>query len=102
MAPFLKVAAMAVFPFILVKDKKMINDEVLLRHERIHLRQEAELLIVPFYFLYLINYLINRLKYKTHNQAYLNICFEREAYANELNTEYLKKRKFWQWMRYVN
>jgi len=29
------------------------------------------------------------------NEAYLNICFEREAYLNEKNIDYLKKRKWY-------
>ncbi|WDF55525.1 hypothetical protein [Mucilaginibacter sp. KACC 22063] len=99
--PYLKVDAMALFPFILIRGKEMANDEVLLRHEAIHLKQEAELLILPFYVLYLINYLINRFKYKSHHEAYMNICFEREAYANEHDKDYLNTRRLWKWCRYV-
>lgn len=93
---------MALFPFILIRRKEMVNDEVLLRHETIHLKQEAELLILPFYVLYLINYLINRFKYKTHHEAYINICFEREAYANESDIAYLNTRKLWAWCKYIS
>lgn len=100
--PYLKVDAMALFPFILIRRKEMVNDEVLLRHETIHLKQEAELLILPFYVLYLINYLINRFKHKTHHEAYMNICFEREAYANESDIAYLNTRKLWAWCKYIS
>jgi len=41
-------AAMAIFPFILLHDKKMKENKVLINHERIHLRQQVELLVVPF------------------------------------------------------
>lgn len=98
--PFMKPAGMAIFPFILINHKDLKNDEVLIRHEVVHLKQEAELLIVPFYILYIINYLINRFRYTTHLAAYQNICFEREAYGNERDERYLAKRKLWAWMKY--
>ena len=100
-APFLKVSAMVIFPFILIKNKDLKNDAVLIRHETIHLRQELELLIVPFYILYLINYLINLIKYHDHEKAYINIIFEREAYAHEADNTYLKQRKFWGWLKFA-
>lgn len=91
---------MALYPFILVKSQKLKQDAVLIRHETIHLKQAAELLVLPFYILYLFNYLLNRLKFKTHNDAYMNIVFEREAYENERNTSYLQSRRFWAWHYY--
>jgi len=97
--PALKVNAMALFPFILVKEAALKHDEVLIRHERIHLRQEAELLVIPFYVLYIMSYLLNRIRFKEHDQAYRHIIFEREAYANEAIPDYLQKRKFWAWIR---
>ncbi len=91
---------MALFPFILVSNKADLNDRVLLDHEKIHLRQQLELLVIPFYLLYLLNYLLNLVKYKSHNAAYLNIVFEREAYSNENNVRYLESRKWFAWIRY--
>jgi len=99
--PFLKVAGMALFPFILVSDKRYINDETLIRHETIHLKQELELLIIPFYLLYALSYLINLLIYRSHNKAYEEIFFEREAYHNEHNAAYLVNRKPWAWRNYM-
>jgi len=98
-APFLQVDGMALFPFILVKKAAFKHDAVLIRHETIHLKQAAELLVLPFYMLYLFNYLLNRLKYKTHHEAYMNIMFEQEAYRNEHNASYLQTRRFWAWCR---
>lgn len=97
--PLMKVQGMAIFPFILLKDHAGKNDEKLIRHETIHLRQQLEMLVLPFYLLYIILYMINRLKYD-HHKAYLNIVFEREAYAEEGNVNYLKKRKLWSWVHY--
>lgn len=92
---------MAIYPFILLNNKRLINDNVIINHEKIHLRQQIELLILPFYVMYLLNYLINRVRYKTHNEAYLNIIFEQEAYLNELNLNYLSHRKWFAWAREI-
>ncbi|WP_342646494.1 hypothetical protein [Mucilaginibacter sp. CSA2-8R] len=100
-APFLKVDGMALFPFILVKRQSMKQDQVLIRHETIHLRQAAEMLVIPFYVLYLVNYIINRFKYNNHHQAYMQIVFEREAYQHEKNVNYLQTRKLYAWMSYL-
>lgn len=90
---------MALFPFILVRHPK--PGPVLLNHERIHLRQQAELGIIPFYIWYLLEYLIRRLQYRQHYQAYRNISFEREAYAHEQNLMYLQERPWWAFWHYM-
>lgn len=95
----LPAAAMAVFPFIIFKRKSYKDNRVLLNHELIHFRQQLELFIIPFYLLYLFNYLVNLIKYKSAHEAYLNIIFEREAYENESNFEYLKARKTFAWYK---
>jgi hypothetical protein len=92
---------MAIFPFILVKHAKMKTDRVLIRHEMIHLKQEMELLILPFYLLYVLNYVVNLYRYKNHHIAYMNIVFEREAYKNEANSSYLTSRRVWAWLKYM-
>jgi hypothetical protein len=73
-------------------------DERLLNHERIHTRQMLEMLIVGFYLWYVIEWLI-RLPMK--GNAYRSISFEREAYANEGNLNYLKQRKLYSWLNYL-
>jgi hypothetical protein len=98
--PFLKVSGMAVFPLLLVNNKSLLTDAILINHERIHLKQQAELLVIPFYVLYLINYLINLAIYLNHHKAYLNIVFEREAYAKDADIGYLNSRKLYSWRRY--
>jgi hypothetical protein len=95
--PFLHVSGMALYPFVLVKRADMKLDKVLVNHERIHLVQQLELLIIPFYLLYLGNYLVNRAKGQDHHTAYMHIIFEQEAYRQEANLNYLEKRKFWAW-----
>ncbi len=96
----LPYAGLTLFPFIFFRKKDLPLSENLLNHERIHLRQQLELLILPFYIWYLIEYLVHRLTGKKHHDAYRAIIFEREAYANDGDPEYLKKRKFWGFLGY--
>lgn len=100
--PNLSANAMAVFPFILLRNKSQKSDQTLINHEKIHLQQQLELFILPFYFLYLINYLINLLKYKDHYQAYFNISFEKEAYHHENELSYLSNRKWYNWINFYS
>lgn len=72
-----------------------------MNHERIHARQQQELLIVFFYVWYLLEYSILRL-FMNHHSAYRNIVFEREAYAMEHDVNYLKKRRFFNFIMYYN
>lgn len=97
-ARWIPAAAMALFPIILIQKRKYLQDPVLLNHEAIHLRQQIELLILPFYIIYLANYFANLLIYRSHQKAYRNILFEREAYGNEKNLDYISKRKFFGWI----
>ncbi|AOM76556.1 hypothetical protein BFS30_04930 [Pedobacter steynii] len=91
---------MAIFPFIILQNKHQKANKALVNHERIHLRQQLELLIIPFYLLYILNYLVNLIRFRNHYLAYFNIRFEREAYANENDLGYLSRRKLFSWFRY--
>ncbi|HRB70762.1 MAG TPA: hypothetical protein PK776_02840 [Flavobacterium sp.] len=90
-----------IFPFVFVARKKDKNDAVFLNHEKIHIRQQLELLIVPFFIGYGIEFLIRWRQYGNRHTAYRNISFEREAYANEANPDYLSKRPFWHFINYL-
>lgn len=94
-------SAMAVWPLILIKKEELRNNAGLIHHEKIHHRQQLELLIIPFYLLYLLNYLYNLLKYREHYKAYREIIFEREAFANDSDMDYLKKRPWYSFLRYA-
>ncbi|MDQ3050978.1 MAG: hypothetical protein M3Q95_08850 [Bacteroidota bacterium] len=98
---FLRVRGMAIYPFILLKHKTARADKVLINHERIHLRQQLELLFLPFYLFYFINYLYNLITTFDHQTAYRNIIFEQEAYDHEQDGEYLKKRRLFGFLDYL-
>lgn len=93
--------AMAIFPFLIFKHPALKRDHIIINHEKIHFVQQIELLIFPFYLLYTLNYLLNLLRFKNHQQAYLNICFEKEAYANDHDLKYLSGRRLFSWIRYL-
>lgn len=120
------IAGITLFPFIFVpKDKfnrfsKMVvhtfgkgtnpdssstMDQVIKNHENIHWFQQLELLIIPFYIIYILNWLyLGIFKYKGRNWtlAYQNIIFEKEAYDNEYDVSYLERRKIWSFLKYLN
>jgi hypothetical protein len=98
---FLPMAGMAIFPFIFIKKQTYKEHKDFINHEKIHLVQQIELLLIGFYILYLLNYLLNLLRYRNHNEAYLNIVFEKEAYGMENDISYLQRRKVWQWVRFL-
>jgi len=91
-------SSIALWPFVFVREKKYLDNEVLINHEKIHLRQQLELLILFFYLWYGIEYLVYRFQGMSATSAYRNIRFEKEAYKYESDPEYLKTRK---WFAYV-
>lgn len=99
--PFLPAEGMAIFPFILVRKETYKTNTLLLRHEKIHLRQQAEMIVIFFYLFYLLNYIFNLLHYRNHRQAYMNIIFEKEAYTKEGEVDYLRKRRPFAWIKYT-
>lgn len=95
----LPASGMAVFPFILLRKQDLPYSPQLINHERIHLTQQLELFILPFYIWYAIEYLFFRLKGCTHHAAYRSISFEKEAYTHENDLNYLSSRRRWAFLR---
>ena len=91
---------LAVFPFVFLKNSRLKLDTTLINHEKIHLRQQLELLFVFFYSVYVLEFIIRLIQYKNWKQAYRNISFELEAYKNEKDLNYLKSRSFWKFLKY--
>jgi hypothetical protein len=86
--PFKNYIAITHWPFVFYK-KLGVNTK---NHEAIHGEQQKELLIVVFYLIYFIEWVF---------KEYKNISFEKEAYANEKDTDYLEKRKRFNWIKYL-
>lgn len=89
------------FPFVILTNKNDALDKVCINHERVHLRQQIELLILPFYVWYGVEFAIRILILRDKNKAYRMISFEREAYVNEKDLNYLKSRSFWSFLNYL-
>ena len=64
-----------------------------LNHESIHAAQQRELLYIPFFLWYGLEWLFYYLKYRDLLKAYYHIRFEQEAYRHEKDLHYLEKRK---------
>jgi len=92
---------MALFPFVLVKYDFDKTNETFVNHEKIHLKQQLELLILPFFIWYVLEFFIRLIQYKNKDLAYRNISFEREAYAKEMDLNYLKNRSFFKFLNYI-
>ncbi|MDE6535355.1 MAG: hypothetical protein K2K82_05020 [Muribaculaceae bacterium] len=73
----------------------------MINHERIHDAQQRELLYIPFYILYLLEYLVRLIQFRNHKKAYYGISFEREAYANDRDFGYLANRRLFGFRRYL-
>lgn len=96
--PFGDFLAITLFGVVFAKrelDKEESN------HEAIHIRQGNEMLWIFFYLFYVIEWLIRLIQYRDKEKAYYNISFEREAYSNQHNLNYLNSQKWYSWVKYI-
>lgn len=74
---------------------------MLINHEKIHTAQMKDLLYLFFYLAYVVEWLVRLLQFRNGYEAYRNISFEREAYANQKNLKYLSGRKRYSFLNYL-
>lgn len=116
--PFPGYKAINLFGVLFVRGNAKI-DEVTINHEAIHSRQFVELMILfaiasvfirwwlplfaPlfFYVWYVIEWLINLVRFRDAYIAYRRISFEREAYDNDKDKDYLKHREQFAFIKYI-
>lgn len=96
-----KFNGLAIYPFILLKNKSLKSNLLIINHEKIHLKQQLELLWIFFFIWYGLEFLVRYIQLKDANMAYKNISFEKEAYTNELNLNYLNDRKLFSFLKYL-
>ena len=96
-----KISAITLFPVILLRKPESLHDKILINHEKIHLRQQLELLIIFFYLWYVIEYYFWFFRLRDSFQAYKSISFEREAYAMENDFNYLETRRWWSFLKFI-
>ena len=119
--PFGPFLAINLFGIIFVRKGRAFAP-VDLNHERIHTRQMRELLYVPFYLIYIAEWLVRlaqtflpareagtsapanhpaRREASRLLRAYHRISFEREAYTHQSEPSYLSNRAPWAWRHYL-
>lgn len=113
---FMRVGGISLFPFVILRERYLGKDPLvnkytnrfwkdkakrIINHETIHFQQQLELLIIPFYIIYVTEYIIKSLLLFSIKKGYMAISFEREAYDNDDNLEYLKTRKRYSWIKRI-
>ena len=93
----IEISAITLGPFIFCRESA---SDTLKRHEIIHWAQYKECLILGFLILYGFYWIKNVLLGESGERAYYMIPFEKEAYENQDNTEYLISRKAFAWRDY--
>lgn len=88
--------AITIFPFVFFNGKPLTEREI--RHEKVHLWQQAALLIVPFYLLYLVFWLYGLARYRNADRAYREIPFERSAYKLEKEGDSKPTNQSFSWL----
>ncbi len=94
-----KFGAINLFGVLFAKPDMPLTPEVM-NHEAIHTRQMRELLYIPFYLMYVAEWLYRLARRRGDSyRAYLDISFEREAYRHAADPGYLATRRhFAQWL----
>ncbi len=95
--PFSGFKCVNLFGVLFVRKGRTMSQRDI-NHERIHTAQMRELWYVPFYMLYLLEWLYRLVK---KDNAYRSISFEREAYGNQNDMYYLCGRDRFAWMKYL-
>ena len=102
--PFGRYTSINLFGILFTKSNNL--SERTLNHEAIHSAQMKEMLYIPFYLWYGIEYILIAVHdiftgWRSQNVRYHDISFEEEAYANQDDSEYLKNRKHYAWTKYL-
>ncbi len=90
--PFKGYKAINLFGYCFIRNKARFTT-IDINHEEIHTAQMKELLYIFFYIWYFIEWLVLLFKYRDSHLAYRNIRFEKEAYENQNDLDYLIIRK---------
>lgn len=105
--PFKGFSAINLFGVIFVRKdlpEEHLSDplwlDTIVRHERIHTRQMVELLVIPFYLLYIVEWLVRLAICHDTESAYRSISFEQEAYAHQDDPEYIQQRRLYAFFNY--
>lgn len=86
LAKILKVEGIVLYPFIFFSSAR--PSVKIINHELVHILQVKRDGVFKFYFKYLTEYLKFRMKGLNHNDSYLAISYEVEAYQHQGDLTY--------------
>ena len=93
----IEIGAITIGPLVFSRGEM---SDITKNHEAIHWQQYIETGIIGFIILYYTFYLMNYIRYRDGKIAYYMIPFEKEAYDNDENFDYLEKRQRWTWCKW--
>lgn len=94
--------AMCVWPILFIKPGTDLSGcGITLNHERIHARQQLEMLWLFFFLWYGVEFIVRLVQHRDRHKAYLALSHEKEAFNNDEDLDYLGRRKAYAWMRYL-
>lgn len=99
--PAKNFTAINLFGIVFARSEHKELKEYVLNHEKIHSYQILELGGIFYYVVYLLEWLVRLCQYRNSLDAYMNISFEREAYKNHSNPEYLQSRRRYAFKNYL-
>lgn len=99
--PFGRYWAINICGLVFARKDYGVLGEVQKNHEMIHSLQQREMLYVFFYIWYILEWSFLLFRYRDSHKAYLKIGFEREAYSMENDLDYPKRRKHYDWFKFV-
>lgn len=90
---------------LLLTRKDTVSQETI-THENTHLAQAFDFHLwyfgfIFFYVWYILEWILKLPSALFGYRPYYSISFEQEAYRNQKNTNYLKERKHFAWLKYV-
>lgn len=97
--PFPGYKAINLFGVLFARQNAILKEKDL-NHESIHTEQIKETLFIFFYIWYILEFLFKWVFCYSFEwkRAYRNISFEKEAFKNQDNLDYLKTRKHYAWI----
>lgn len=91
--------ASCIGPIIIIRERDYSTQ--LLNHEYIHYCQQKELLFIFAYPLYMLEFIIKLIWYRSLVKAYLAISFEREAHGFQNIIGYASRRNPYSWRHLI-
>ena len=99
--PLKGFSAINLFGIVVARSECMPLSKRMLNHEAIHSQQIQELLYVGFYIWYVAEWVVRLLYFRNFKKAYRAISFEKEAFGNDADSNYLNSRKLFTFLNYI-